>query len=234
MAWSVVPVQVYNSDMTEARRFILQAIDPDHGSPVFETTFVVDRPEQLRALLGEVASKDPEVKGWYTLDAPELAAINQHFGIVFDPHGHEARLEPWHSLREVPYLVHTGYELPLLLEGRKQFAQMYYEYPPERHPEEDRFDRYVAQGILHKEVELEPFAKSVRAKVGQRYDGVRTAYYTRKGEEWRIPAWKLIRKASLKSGWNEDFERLRGMLYGYEDWQNDWWIANIRKIRAEG
>ena len=25
-------------------------------------------------------------------------------------------------------------------------------------------------------------------------------------------------------GWNEHFERLEGMLFGYEDWQNDWWI----------
>jgi len=36
-------------------------------------------------------------------------------------------------------------------------------------------------------------------------------------------------KASRKSGWNENFERLEGMLFGYEDWQNDWWIENLRK-----
>jgi hypothetical protein len=36
---------------------------------------------------------------------------------------------------------------------------------------------------------------------------------------------KLIWHASGKSGgWNEYFERLEGMLFGYEDWQNDWWI----------
>jgi hypothetical protein len=32
-------------------------------------------------------------------------------------------------------------------------------------------------------------------------------------------------QASSKSGgWNEHFERLEGTLFGYEDWQNDWWI----------
>jgi hypothetical protein len=32
-------------------------------------------------------------------------------------------------------------------------------------------------------------------------------------------------------GWNETFERLEGMLYGYEDWQIDWWIAHLRELR---
>ena len=214
---------------TQPRRFFLVALDPDHGSPAFETMFVVERPEELRELLGESATYDPELDGLYILDPAELAAICTRFSVVFDPQNREVRLESWHSLRDVPYLVHTGYELPLLLEGRKQFAQMYFEYPPQRHPEEDFFDRYVAQGVLHKEVKLEPFAKPIRGKFGQTFEGVRTAYYTPKGEEWRIKAWKLISKAIQRSGWNENFERLQGMLYGYEDWQSDWWIENIRK-----
>jgi len=214
---------------TQLRRFVLSALDADHGSPVFETMFVVDRPEELRELLGASAADDPELEGVYVLDSAELAAVCTRFSVTFDPQSREVRLEPWHSLREVPYLIHMVYELPLLLEGRKQLAQMYYEYPPERHPEEDFFDRYVEQGVLHKEVELEPFAKPIRCKFGQIYEGVRTAFYTPKGEEWRIEAWKLISKASRKSGWNENFERLTGMLYGYEDWQNDWWIEQFRK-----
>jgi hypothetical protein len=32
-------------------------------------------------------------------------------------------------------------------------------YPPEKYFNEDRFDRHVAQGLLHKEVVVEPFAK---------------------------------------------------------------------------
>jgi hypothetical protein len=82
---------------------------------------------------------------------------------------------------------------------------------------------------LHKEVELEEFDEPLRLKDGRVFEGFRTVYYTRKGEEWRIPAWKLISKASRKSGWNENFERLEGMLFGYEDWQNDWWIEHLRK-----
>jgi hypothetical protein len=36
-------------------------------------------------------------------------------------------------------------------------------------------------------------------------------------------------EAAAKSGWSPDFERLQGMLFGYEDWQNDWWINDLRK-----
>ena len=215
------------------RRFILQAIDPDLGHPAFEAMFVVERPEELRAILGEAAAEDPDLEYFYTLEPEELIAIRRTFEVPFDPNGREVCLYQWTRRREVPYLIHTGYELALLLEGRKQFARMYYEYPPERHPEEDRFDRYVAQGALHKEVELEPFAKPSRSKFGQTFEGVRTAYYTRKGEEWRIAAWKLVSKASAKAGWNDSFERLEGMLFGYEDWENDWWIADRRKREQE-
>jgi hypothetical protein len=83
----------------------------------------------------------------------------------------------------------------------------------------------VAQGVLHREVVDEPYDPPYQTSRGQTYLGHRTVYYTPKGEEWRIPASKLIWDASSKSGgWNEYFERLEGMLFGYEDWQNDWWI----------
>ena len=214
----------------QSRRFILQAFDPEYGHPAFETMFIVERPEELRTLLGAAADEDPDLEMFYTLDPADVAAINRHFGLRFDPEGRKASLYQWTRSREVPYRVHTNYELVLMIEGRKQFARMGGEYyPPNCHFDENLFDRCVAQGLLHKEVELEKFAEPLRLKDGLVFEGLRTVYYTRKGEEWRIPAWKLISKASRKSGWNENFERLEGMLFGYEDWQNDWWIEDLRK-----
>jgi hypothetical protein len=68
---------------------------------------------------------------------------------------------------------------------------------------------------------------------GRVSEGIRVVYYTPKSEEWRILAWKLVSKASAKGGWNDTFERLEGMLFGYEDWQNDWWIEDLRKRRHQ-
>lgn len=73
-------------------------------------------------------------------------------------------------------------------------------YPPESNFNEDRFDRYVAQGLLHKEVVVKPFAQPHHVN-GWTYDGQRVVYYILKGEEWRIPASKLIWFAAGKSRW---------------------------------
>lgn len=109
---------------------------------------------------------------------------------------------------------------------------MDWEYPPHSFPGEDRFDRHVAAGLLHKEVELVPFAEPIRSR-GRFFQGYRTVYYTLKGEEWRIPAWKLVAEAARKAGWNDSFERLEGMLLGYEEWQNDWWAAERRRNQEQ-
>ena len=136
-------------------RFVLQALDPDHGSPVFEAAFFVSEIEDLRTLLVD-AGDDPTLERGYFLDAAEIAAINQRFATAFDPDGREVLPEPWRSIRDVPYLIHTCYELPLLLEGRKQLARFNEAYPPDHHWNEEKFDRYVAEGALHREVVVEP------------------------------------------------------------------------------
>ena len=149
----------------QPHRFILQAFDPEYGHPAFETMFAVERLEELQALLGAAAEEDPELEMFYTLDPGDIDAINHHFGLGVRSAAGGRPLSPsGPGDREPPYLVHTGYELVLMLEGRKPFTRMdggY--YPPHRHDEEeDRFDRYVALGVLHKEVQLEPFGEPLR------------------------------------------------------------------------
>ncbi|MBY2926829.1 hypothetical protein HF259_36605 [Rhizobium leguminosarum] len=81
------------------------------------------------------------------------------------------------------------------------------------------------EGVLHKEVFVEPIPEAlIPYLIDPNHRAVRDVYHTLNGEEWRIPAMNLIWKAG--GGWNEHFERLEGMLFGYEDWQNDWWIAH--------
>jgi hypothetical protein len=86
---------------------------------------------------------------------------------------------------------------------------------------EHRFQHWADAGVLHREEFLEP----VDPPIGK-WSGLREVYCTVKEEEWRVPVMRLIWRAAGKSdGWNEHFERLEGMLFGCEDWQNDWWIA---------
>jgi hypothetical protein len=210
------------------KRFILQAYHPEYACPAFETMFAVERLEDLQALLGPDAERDPEIEMRYWLESADLVAISQRFGIAFDAGDRDVALLRWQSIREPPFLVHTGYELPLLLDGRKKLARFHQEYPPHEHGWEEEFDRFVAQGLLHKEVDVESFDKPHRFSGGRVIEGLRTAWYTPPGEEWRIQAFRLIKKTKI--GWNDTLERLEGMLYGYEDWQNDWW-ADYRRLK---
>jgi hypothetical protein len=66
---------------TEPRHFVLQARDPDHGSPVFEARFAVAELDDLRALIGADADDDPELEGPHTLDAAETTAVTARFGV---------------------------------------------------------------------------------------------------------------------------------------------------------
>ncbi|SDR60681.1 hypothetical protein SAMN05519103_07006 [Rhizobiales bacterium GAS113] len=205
--------------------FILEAFDREQWCAVLQQGFNVPDVEKLRGILGQQSEDDPELEHMYILDADDLATIFVEFGVSFDPSRlgtgeFEIHLFRRRGIQRVPYLIHTGYELPLLLDGRKKLAKMYHEYPPMTFDGEDKFDRWVSDGKLHKEVTIELFEKAIK-----KFIGIRTCYYTSKGEEWRIPASKFIWQAAQKSGgWNEYYERLEGMLFGYEDWQNDWWF----------
>ncbi len=215
--------------MVDRSFFLLEAFDTEQWCPVLQARFEVADLAKLQALIGEEARDDPDLRDAYSLDPADLAAIVREFDVRFDPTplGHaepDISLTRLHSIRDCPYLIHTGYELPLLLDGRKKLANMYAPYPPMTFEGEYRFEHWVAQGKLHREEELEPFDPPMG-----RWQGHRTVYYTPKGEEWRIPAMRLLRQASGQSGgWNEYFERLEGMLFGYEKWQNDWWIEQGR------
>jgi hypothetical protein len=177
-------------------------------------------PQWLQAILGDEAADDPELLATYSLAADELNAINEQFHAGFQPElfglptiGISLFKRTHNGVSSLPYLAHTGYELLLLLDGRKKLAKMSDGYPPWNFPGEEIFDRWVLEGRLYKEITIERFDRPSR-----RFEGLRTVYYTPKGEEWRIPATKPIwRAAEAAGGWNEYFERLEGMLFGYED-----------------
>jgi len=207
--------------------FWLSADDPELSHTVLQARFVVADMDALKAILGPEAYGDPELQCNYLLEDDELIRIVKAFDVAFDPSqlGKDG-IEVW--LVQVdplwvppPYLVHTGWELPLMLNGDKKLAKFAEPYPPMTFDHEGRFDQWVERGVLHKEVVLEPFPYTTRKWVG-----VRKVYYTLKGEEWRIPAMQLLWRAG---GWNETLERLEGMLFGYQDWQMDWWIREGRK-----
>jgi hypothetical protein len=199
----------------DPNQFLIEAFDRDMWCPVAQTLFRVADIAPLCAILGAATEKDPDLYEPHELDDAQLAARAAQFGVTFDHAGLASRdivisLARRRRLSDAPYLIHTRYELPLLLEGRKKLACMSDDGPQMGFSGKHRFDHWAAEGLLHREEVIEPDTRTV-------------TYYTPKGEEWRIPAYRLIERAG-SGRWNAHYERLVGMLFGYEDWQNDWWI----------
>src|SRR5438046_493332 len=170
------------------RRFILEAFDRQQWCPVLQAMLAIDDLDPLRAILGGMADGDPELEWIYHLDDHELAAVATKFNVAFDAAQLDSNeldfnLFRWRQRDQTPYLVHTGYELPLLLDGRKKLARMSNMYPPMTFQGEDRFDDWVAKGVLHREDVDEPFDAPVTTSRGRTCLGQRTVYYTPKGEE---------------------------------------------------
>ena len=83
----------------------------------------------------------------YSLNPDDLRTVTAAFGVAFDPGGRDVVLAPWHPIRDAPYLVHTGFELALMLEGRKPLAAFSSTDPCEWLDDlMRRFDPFVARG----------------------------------------------------------------------------------------
>ncbi len=215
-------------------RFVLQALDPALGCPVLEAMLRVADLEELRPLLGKDALEDAELRHSYVLDPDELCTITERFGVAFDAAGRECWLSRARSIGDVPYLVHTGYELALMLDGVKPFAKFDAGYPiePGEFTVEALFEPHVRSGLLVKRVVDEPFDPPIRTRRGRVFEGQRWVFYARRTEEWRIDAHLLLQRQHNHGPWNETLERLEGSLLGYTDEQNDWWIMHRRRAHA--
>ena len=210
--------------------FVLQAIDPSLGCSVLEA--LIPRPdvESLRKLLGSDATDDQDLNNTYFLDPDQVRTIATQFDVPFDPISPETRLSRLNSISEIPYLVHTNYELFLMLDGKKPFAMFTISYPTEDGDDavEVMFEPHVQSGRIVKRVVIEPFNKPIQGYRGRMYDGSRHLYYALPGEEWRIDANRILWRQLDYVAWNETMERMWGTLLGYTDAQNDWWIARLR------
>ncbi|PSJ60155.1 hypothetical protein [Pseudaminobacter soli (ex Li et al. 2025)] len=215
-----------------SRSFILQAIDPATDSAVAEVRVLISDIDRLRMVLGLEEGEDPNLSGRYILSQCEMVEVGALCRPSFVPDRMLTVIEPWHSIREVPYLVHTNFELPLMLEGRKPLAVFSDGYPAQWF--DDRiahFEPFIESGRFVRRIVDRPFDATAKSQTG--LDGIRTVCFALPSERWRIDAYMLLKYVGERSGWNESLERFEGLLLGYEDWQNDWWLDRYRERHEE-
>ncbi|MES2045590.1 MAG: hypothetical protein V4475_17085 [Pseudomonadota bacterium] len=210
-------------------RFVLQGLDPETGSVKVEKLVFIADTVAVKQVIGCDADEDPDWLCSYDLEPNELAAIGELCRPAFVADPVFTRFERWSSLNEIPYLVHTGFELPLMLDGRKPLAIFGDAYPSAWFDEYlAPFDPFVRSGAVVRRIIDEPMPKKARRP---EWDCMRNVYFVLPGQEWRIDAYIEMYEAGRRSGWDDDFERQQGSLLGYEDWQNDWWLKHRRDIR---
>jgi hypothetical protein len=198
------------------KEFVLQARDSEMDYPILEARLRISDVPALRKIIGDAASDDPNLEHEYVLDIDELNAVAALSDHPFQPDRRLTTLTPWHFLRKVPYLIHTEFELPLMLEGRKPLAA-FKDSAQWLTQHLKSYDRFVKEGHF------------IRRIIER--GNIQEVYFALPGQEWRIDAYVQLLESSA-GAWDDKRERRQGELLGYEDWQNDWWINNRKSLRS--
>jgi len=212
-----------NETDTDELRFFLQAIDVESDCPLYEVGFSVCDVGTLMSLIGEDLSNI----SYYHLDlspATVMKIVDQ-YNVSFDPAGHAVRMRRACAHDGLPYQIHTGRELLLMLRGVKPLAV--FDYPAgQDFSAEKLFDPYV---------EIGKFVKREYCGLRRQRDSriYRYVLYALPHEQWRIDAYILLRQVVTEEGWSAGLERMEGELLGYEKWQNDIFIEYMNRVREE-
>jgi hypothetical protein len=204
--------------------FVLEVTDRTTQSISSETSLEVTDVSELCTVL-DLDADDLAGGAIYDLEPSDVGRLTEFYGIQFNPPmGAAVALRAWHPLDQLSYKIHTGRELAMMLAQQKPLAVFCDAYPsvatfeviPER-----AFEPHVAAGRIIKREAI--FHSAPRSSGGRSRDS-RFVLYSLPDQKWRIDAYLLLHTISLKSGWNEGFERMQGTLLGYEEWQNDVFI----------
>ena len=122
----------------------------------------------------------------------------------------------WLDEKVLGRLVHTNREFGLMLRGVKPLA-VFSEWDGDFVDPVRRclrlFDRYVEAGVFVRRDHVEARSKG----------NVHVVLFARLNQAWRIDEMIALRRNL--TAWNAKHERTEGELLGYEEWQNDIWMA---------
>lgn len=196
--------------------FLLKFLSPETGCSAHEMRF--EAPMEAVAAILDIETSELTEHLFY-LEKGELDGLSSMLALPFpEPDGEVVLTRPqW--IDSVPYLVHTNFELALMLDGRKPFA-MFSDEESSWIPKEIRayFRPYVDKGAIIERVE--PFVEG-------KFRLVRILYALPK-EEWRFDAYTELMS---ERHWTDESEYRLGRLLGYTEEQCQWWIRQRREAR---
>jgi hypothetical protein len=200
-------------------RYVLEAIDPETASITDEVSFETNTGELCRLL--SIEESHLKANASYPLEGSAVSALKSRYGLNVETRGFKVWLRAHDPNDDLPYQVHTGRELAMMLAGTKPLAA-FSDYHPKYHdldiiPERE-FEPHVSTGRIFKRERIEPPAANAPIFNGERL-GSRRVLYALPGDEWRIDAYLRLCDNMKLTGWTAVQERKEGALLGYEDWE---------------
>ncbi len=197
-----------------AETFLLKFLSPETGCSAHEMRF--EAPIEAVAATLEIETSEI-VEHLLYLGKSELDALSLMLALAFpEPDGEVVLTQP-HWIDNTPYLVHTNFELALMLDGRKPFAVFLDEDGSEILKEiRARFRPHIVAGVIVERVEIfaeEPFR-------------LLHVFYALPSEEWRFDAYIALTR---EARWTDESEYRLGRLLGYTEDQCRWWMAQRRE-----
>jgi hypothetical protein len=130
-------------------------------------------------------------------------------------------------MQNLPYVIHTNRELGLMLAGSKPLAM----FVDGKDCFPDVMLRYLRMFDRH--VRLDRFIRRdhVNEVPASAAPATHRILFALPSEVWRIDAMIALKASST---WTDEHERREGELLGYDQWMNDYWIAQMRSARDSG
>jgi hypothetical protein len=204
-------------------KYVVELSDQATGEIADVLVIETEKDDELLAMTGSDRLRPWEL---LPLSANDIASIVARFDVRAPEALLDGWLRRWSFLDQLPYTVHTGRELRLMLAGEKPLAAFIDDTPDVSDNgivPEDIFAAYVSSGRLVKRE-----IKSLRSG-----HVCREVLYAVPSEAWRIDAYLLLMDIRDQRCWSEGMERMQGRLLGYTDSQNDAYIELLRQRESE-
>jgi len=211
-----------------AEPLVLRLYDHATRSLAHELAF---EPENLVEVLTrlDLALDDLQPQALFDLEPDEVAWLNAQCGLAIAVETFHVQLGRGFLDGDLPYRLHSGRELRMMLAGVKPLALFSDVLDDDPSPwcfPEDVFAPHVRDGtlVMREFIEL--------GNAPPPYKGIRVLLYALAVEAWRIDAFILLHHVGRQEGWNDALTRMEGALLGYAAWQNDVHLERLRQVRV--
>jgi hypothetical protein len=206
-------------------QLIIEEIDPETNCVASRAPLEVADVSDIESCIDIDFEEDKDVIYRYDLSNEDLIALADKFELADLGRNGFGRIRRKVKFDDLPYQVHTGRELLLMLRGDKPMSFFSYRSDDRSGIKEDIDASFYPYIRDKKIVKFEH--KMIQKRNDESTFEIEYLIYTLPSETWRANALIVLKEAGARSGWSEGMERMEGVLLGYSDRENDIFIERV-------